>query len=269
MKQPAARVVVQPAAEGQQGWKHLLAAVLLLPVLIVISITPLSPSSIWLAIAFGVSVLIRRIVSISDSIRLNRSLVEMHAELVKSHAEVEKQSLQLAALLKLEEDRARTDGLTGVRNRVAMDELLRQVDAGPPDHPTAIVLVDVDNLKSVNDRYGHLAGDRLLRAVARSLTAEGALVGRFGGDEFLVVLPGADNAQTLTYLRRMHRVLSGTDISLSPSENITIRVSAGYALFPMDATASALLVGIADERMYIEKRAKALESTRVLHPDAA
>lgn len=269
MKQPARQAPAHPIDAGHHGWKELLASVLMSPLLIVLSATSPNAPSVVLATLFGICVLVRRIVAVSDDIKVNRSLVEVHAELVKSHAEIEKQSMQLATLLKLEEDRARTDGLTGVRNRIAMDELLRQVDTGPPDAPTAIVLVDVDNLKSVNDRYGHLAGDRLLRAVARSLTAEGAIVGRFGGDEFLVVLPGADDAQALTYLRRLHRMVGASDITIGPSESVKIRVSAGYALFPTDASASGRLVGIADERMYVEKRAKAAGASTVVRPDAA
>nr|ART39814.1 J22 [uncultured bacterium] len=268
MKQPRIKEVAEPPREWQYGWKQLLAAVLLVPTLVVLTTTEPSLSSAVLAVAFGVAVLVRRVVAIADGIELNRNLVAMHSELMKSHAEVEKQSAQLATLLRLEEDRARTDGLTGVRNRAAIDELLRRLDTGPRDLKSAVVLVDVDNLKSVNDRLGHLTGDRLLRAVARALADEGVVVGRFGGDEFLVLIPDAGVLEARTYLTRMHRLLQGTDISLDPSETLTIQVSAGYAIFPDDARVSGVLVGIADERMYAEKRAK-VANARVYQSGAA
>ncbi|NJL31750.1 MAG: GGDEF domain-containing protein [Phycisphaerales bacterium] len=109
-------------------------------------------------------------------------------------------------------DAATRDPLTGLRNRRAMthrlDSLLRQASAS--FHPLSILMVDIDHFKLVNDQYGHPMGDRVLQQVAEILSAgarHGDLVVRYGGEEFLLILPDCAAESSMTLARRlMHAV---------------------------------------------------------------
>lgn len=117
---------------------------------------------------------------------------------------------------------AATDPLTGVRNRRAFERAL----AGVGDH-FSVLAVDVDNLKPVNDEYGHEAGDAVLRTVAASLVSmvRGTdLVARIGGDEFVVLLPGAGAHEAATVAERMRTTMHGVAAAHQP-----IRISIGWA----------------------------------------
>lgn len=111
---------------------------------------------------------------------------------------------------------ARTDSLTGLLNRRAFDGELTAGLAGSQAHgrPVALVMFDLDHFKQFNDRYGHLAGDDALRAMASVLRGEvraGDAVGRFGGEEFTVALANADLAAARAFYERVARRLSGSE----------------------------------------------------------
>lgn len=98
--------------------------------------------------------------------------------------------------LELEEE-TRRDALTGVYNRAYLDQVLAREYENASRHnwPLSIAFADLDNFKSINDRYGHQAGDRILQATARILrsnTRETDMIARYGGEEFVVVLPATD-----------------------------------------------------------------------------
>ncbi|MBD3765000.1 MAG: GGDEF domain-containing protein [Rhodobacterales bacterium] len=119
---------------------------------------------------------------------------------------------------------AETDPLTGVLNRRGFDRRLRGQGEG------AVVLLDLDGFKAVNDRIGHAAGDRLLCAVARQLAAalrQGDVLARLGGDEFAVWLPGAGQAEARAVAGRLRAAVaalpqdSGTPVTLSGGVAVT------------------------------------------------
>jgi len=156
------------------------------------------------------------------------------------------------------ERRASIDGLTSCLNRGTTLELLagtlaRQADTG---RPTAIMYVDLDRFKQVNDRLGHAAGDQILEIAARRLDAavrDGDRVGRVGGDEFLVICPGVDTASTaLDVGERIARGLTAT-ISFG-AEIVELRASIGVAWTdrPLDPDT---FVAQADSAMYESKQA--------------
>jgi diguanylate cyclase (GGDEF)-like protein len=143
-------------------------------------------------------------------------------------------------------DQARADWLTGVRNRRWADERIEDLLAAGV--PFGLLLVDVDNFKSLNDAEGHHAGDAALQKVAAAL---GEVVGfhdvaRFGGDEFVAFLPGADALAVVHAGDRARRVL-GRD-SLAPT------LSIGAAVAPGDGTTGQALIRAADEALYAAKR---------------
>jgi diguanylate cyclase (GGDEF)-like protein len=154
------------------------------------------------------------------------------------------------------EVRASVDALTHCLNRAATLELVgRTVCAPAPGRGNAVVFIDLDRFKAVNDDLGHAAGDRLLVEVAdrlRSTLRDGDHVGRFGGDEFLVICPGVDSAdQARKIAERIATVLTSTvDIE---SRTVQLRASVGVA-WTTEHLEVDTLIAWADSAMYESKR---------------
>ena len=153
--------------------------------------------------------------------------------------------------------RATFDELTGCHNR---GSILRALHAHLSTHQRrsdrAVLFVDLDGFKAVNDRHGHAAGDELLRVVARELRDASRgddLVGRLGGDEFLVVCPEIGSAEHgLAVAQRISGRLRGP-VTLAAGE-VTVQVSIGVAWSAGDAQDADALVDAADRAMYESKR---------------
>ncbi len=154
--------------------------------------------------------------------------------------------------------RAATDPLTGVANRRTFEEqlALRLRQSRITDATTALVILDLDDFKAINDEIGHGPGDELLVDVARRLTtalrAED-LVARLGGDEFAVVAGLSSDAEEATLLQRIADGLAG----LQASDGRPVRVSFGLALAPRDGRSPRDLSATADRRMYAVKHGEA------------
>ncbi len=157
-------------------------------------------------------------------------------------------------------DRANEDSLTGLFNHRYLHErleheLMRAKRAG---HPLAIVLFDLNNFKMFNDTFGHQAGDEVLRVMATTLglCLRGTdVAGRYGGDEFLVILPQADERGAQMLLERVKRKLEEQASAGFPP--VRIELAAGIAVFPRDGANKRDLVAHADQSMYSEKRLRA------------
>ncbi|WP_104165506.1 bifunctional diguanylate cyclase/phosphodiesterase [Arthrobacter sp. SX1312] len=152
---------------------------------------------------------------------------------------------------------AMSDALTGLANRVALmdgiEEALAQAAATDAE-PPALLLLDLDSFKNVNDRFGHDAGDRVLREVANRLLGvvrESDLVARLGGDEFAILLPGATMEIAMQVARRALDAL-GEQIRLD-SLYVHSRASIGVRIGAAGQTADELLLD-ADTAMYAAKR---------------
>jgi diguanylate cyclase (GGDEF)-like protein len=133
---------------------------------------------------------------------------------------------------------SRTDGLTGLFNRRHLDEeLLRQYSVSRRNRtPVSVLLLDIDHFKKVNDTYGHLAGDQVLQEFARRLKAEVRLediAGRWGGEEFLVILPGADPRSSGIVAERIRLATAREPVAVDAGR-IGFTVSGGYATGPLD-----------------------------------
>jgi diguanylate cyclase (GGDEF)-like protein len=163
----------------------------------------------------------------------------------------------------LAEQAAREDPLTGLGNRRALDEAVqRLLSVPPPAHGDrasdvvvhSLLLFDVDGFKTVNDRYGHLVGDDVLRAVAGALSsrarADDVLV-RLGGDEFVVLAPGATREAAQDLVGRMRSALDAVDWD-GMAPGLHIGVSIGVATTD-DEVGLGDLVGAADIAMYASK----------------
>jgi diguanylate cyclase (GGDEF)-like protein len=155
----------------------------------------------------------------------------------------------------LESD-SRSDPLTGVANRRALDEALRRRATGawPAESPTTLVVVDIDNFKQINDRCGHLTGDEVLRRVARLLrqqVRDGDICARFGGDEFVLVLT-ATLAEALEVTGRLADAVARYAWSaLAPDLSVT--VTCGLAERTAEHTAASLFAA-ADADLLAAKR---------------
>jgi diguanylate cyclase (GGDEF)-like protein len=139
-----------------------------------------------------------------------------------------------------------TDPLTGLKNRREFDRCL----AKPPRGPYALLAIDVDNLKWINDDHGHEAGDALLRAVGSALSGlvrEGDVVARTGGDEFGVMLFGASRSETADIAERMRRAMHGVSVPYGRP-----RISIGWATADVDVEPAPVWKA-ADDRLYQAK----------------
>jgi diguanylate cyclase (GGDEF)-like protein len=148
---------------------------------------------------------------------------------------------------------AREDPLTGVGNRRALDE--RLAAAAESGTPIAVVVIDVDKLKMVNDIHGHPSGDDLLRAVSRLVTAEirsGDTVTRTGGDEFVVVLDNPGLRGPVELMDRVRRAAAELGASVTEPWVSGLRLSLGYAS-TAEGTLVEQLLALADRRMYADK----------------
>lgn len=148
---------------------------------------------------------------------------------------------------------AATDSLTGLYNRRLFDEYCDKelIRAKRYGQQLAIVILDMHKLKEVNDRRGHLEGDRILQLVAATLRKTlraSDFAFRIGGDEFAMLLPQTDPEQALTLCRR---VRSQYEADLAPLNlNIAVTVDFGIAVYPQDGEQKSDLLGIADRRLY-------------------
>jgi len=152
-------------------------------------------------------------------------------------------------------EQAMHDSLTLLLNRRAtLDFLLSElVRAKRKHHPLSVMMVDIDFFKSVNDRFGHLGGDEVLCEVARRLRNSARtydLVGRFGGEEFLIVAPGCGTAESLIQAERLRAVVCSQPITLKDLPvTVTISVGAATTLDPSQQNMEALLTA-ADKALY-------------------
>jgi diguanylate cyclase (GGDEF)-like protein len=180
----------------------------------------------------------------------------MTAVSLASHAVV---ALENARLHRIVERQALVDGLTGLANRrqceeTLTDELARVQRFGGS---LAVVVADLDWFKDVNDRHGHPAGDTVLRAFAELLQEELRdvdLAGRWGGEEFLMVLPGTDLTGGARVAERIRAVFAGRIVLALDGTPIPVTASFGVAASPPARTASELFAA-ADAAMYQAKRA--------------
>jgi diguanylate cyclase (GGDEF)-like protein/PAS domain S-box-containing protein len=152
--------------------------------------------------------------------------------------------------------RAERDALTGLYNRAAFGERLeRMLSSGPRVRPGALVVVDVDGFKAVNDAHGHDVGDVLLRAVAERLRAgarRGDVVARLGGDEFALILPGVTRPRTAEELLGRLLARLGAPLDL-PGRTLFPRVSLGCAFFPEHGASPDAALKAADLALYEAK----------------
>jgi diguanylate cyclase (GGDEF)-like protein len=148
-----------------------------------------------------------------------------------------------------------TDDLTGLFNaRYLLDFLDYELDrARRYGYPLSLVFFDLDFFKDVNDTYGHLAGSSVLTEmgnVIRSHIRKADMAARYGGDEFVIVLPNTNKAGAFTMASNLRRVVKDRHFLLDEGYRIRITASFGVAAYPADAQTKLALIRLADKAMY-------------------
>lgn len=158
-------------------------------------------------------------------------------------------------------EQVRRDPLTGALNHLAIVDELRGLISDDNGACHVVAMVDVDGLKAINDTYGHQVGDTVLVTVATALSRDGALVGRYGGDEFTALLPGADRAAGERYREEVLDALA--DVELRDPETgarVPVVASIGLASYPTEAGRLEELIKAADSAMYAWRRQRPVGS---------
>jgi two-component system cell cycle response regulator len=172
--------------------------------------------------------------------------------------QVERQRAELSAINDQLVRIARTDALTGIDNRRCLEERLDETleHSLRLNEPFACVMCDLDMFKSVNDTHGHQAGDEVLRQFAQILrdhAREIDWVGRYGGEEFMLILPGATQDAAVAFAERMRKAVEGRTFAFAGTA-IRRTVSCGVAGWPHPGIRDAeALVRAADHALYVAK----------------
>tara|TARA_R110002012_G_scaffold8718_6_gene40102 strand:+ start:7776 stop:9335 length:1560 start_codon:yes stop_codon:yes gene_type:complete len=178
-------------------------------------------------------------------------------------ARLDTQQAELASLRKRQEDleeRSRTDALTGLANRDWLEEQLQEhfVICQEQARIMSVVFIDLDHFKKLNDKYGHPKGDQVLKKFGKtlqSLIREGDLAGRWGGEEFVIILPEENAMAAQVFANRVAQRLEKTPMAYAELDPIHVTVSIGIACLDDGGFNSANeLIDAADKCMYFIKR---------------
>jgi diguanylate cyclase (GGDEF)-like protein len=150
------------------------------------------------------------------------------------------------------------DPLTELYNRRYLQESL-EIEFAHPERsslPTAILMMDSDHLKEINDKYGHKAGDDFLVHISKTIRKSvrtGDIACRYGGDEFVVVLSNVTKETALSRAEKLRKKIASHSI-VHRNEKVTISVSIGIAMFPEHGSVGEILLQKADQALYEAKR---------------
>ena len=186
-------------------------------------------------------------------LRAGIRILELQAELMRAKEVLRQQSIELR-------EQAEKDTLTKLWNRRSILDILERELARiqRQDTPLSVLMLDLDHFKAINDTYGHLAGDEVLRETGRRLKAavrQYDSVGRYGGEEFLIVMPGCGGADIENQAERLRLSLCQTPMRVGDMDlTVTGSFGATFAV-PASRVNQQDLVKVADEALYRAKRA--------------
>jgi diguanylate cyclase (GGDEF)-like protein/putative nucleotidyltransferase with HDIG domain len=196
------------------------------------------------------------------------SYTEDHRRVLDQVARQAASVVHNALVFERSQEQALKDGLTGLFNPRALQfQAAREIGrARRAAQPFSLVLLDLDEFKGINDTYGHLAGDRALQEVASALqqsTRSYDTCIRYGGDEFVILLPSCDRKEAEDRCRELQRNVAALSLSAPDGRDIPLRVSAGASVFPEDGDTCERLLVRADRRMYRNKAQAKSQTSQV------
>lgn len=166
-------------------------------------------------------------------------------------------ALQNANLYRQQEVMAQKDGLTSLFNHAYFQNKLDSLVKEKSIRPLSLIILDIDDFKKVNDIYGHLTGDKVLKELSNILlknSREGDLVARYGGEEFAIVLPGTDIKAAYSFAERLNKIIANTKILIEDKTPLYITVSMGVAQYKEGWTKEEFVDKV-DQLLYRAKNA--------------
>lgn len=182
------------------------------------------------------------------SFRQKEQILAAHDELAEAHREL---AVAHAALA----ETARRDSLTGLFNRGAFLQRLEATCRAAQTPPAVLLMIDADNFKAINDRFGHLVGDKALVSMAdamRSVLGDRATIGRIGGEEFAVILHGTSGSHAIDITERLRKRIASISLPAGGDRTVALSISIGAAKIT-PASSATTVMRIADEKLYDAK----------------
>jgi diguanylate cyclase (GGDEF)-like protein len=196
---------------------------------------------------------------VTHSRQAERALGDANQALREQVATIEAQLATIEELRAELQEQAIRDSLTGLFNRRYLDEMLARelARAEREGYPVSVALLDADHFKDLNDTYGHATGDRMLAAVGE-LLGEGVRGGdvacRYGGEEFLVILPNAAQEDAVGRAEEWRTGCAALRVTADDGRTVGITVSIGIATAPRDGADPAAVLAASDRALYAAKR---------------
>jgi len=190
-----------------------------------------------------------------------RRFHEGETSLLRTMANQVAASLENARLVRRLRDAAETDLVTSVYSHRHLQDRIRQetARASRSRSPLSVLMVDLDDFKRINDEHGHQAGDRVLRSIAGSLRAAvrtSDVVARYGGDEFVVLMPDTAGEEAAQVAARAEAAVADLEHPMADGTSVIVTCSVGLALHPRDGRSGKELLRAADAQMYGHKRSR-------------
>ncbi|WP_025270441.1 diguanylate cyclase [Hippea sp. KM1] len=187
----------------------------------------------------------------------NREAFRSPAKLLQ-YLEESQPFLQTKFQMELLKEQSLKDELTGLYNRrflnTTIDFILQQ--AKRHQKTVGILMCDIDHFKRINDEYGHETGDKVLKHIAnslRSMLRDSDLVVRFGGEEFIIILPDTTKTDSIKVAEKLRKAIEGSPFSINDDSSLNITVSFGVASYPDDSKRFKQLIQMADKALYSAK----------------
>ncbi|MGO1117167.1 diguanylate cyclase domain-containing protein [Rhodovibrionaceae bacterium A322] len=207
---------------------------------------------------------------VSQDRKFNQRQKATIEDLLTAAAEAEQQMIEQARRIRQLENLSYTDELTGVLNRRGYQMVLRRelADAERHHRDGILLLCDLNHFKSINDTYGHMAGDRALRSVAdqlRSCVRAGDYVARIGGDEFAVLMPRTPRKEVSKLVHKLEKLVNYHLVEWN-GHQIPISAAMGFQVFGSQSNPE-ILMHQADRALYQDKKDRTAYAGENLHHD--